>query len=458
LKSSLANVVILAAGKGTRMKSALPKVLHTLAGRPLLAHVLASARALNAERVVVVDGHGSESVRKAFASDDIVFVTQEPQLGTGHAVQQAAPHLLPHGNTLILYGDVPLTSVTTLARVVDTKGLRILTADLPDPTGYGRIVRDNDGRITAIVEHKDANKTQLALLEINSGILCAPTASLKKWLARLTNNNAQREYYLTDIVSMALADGVPVDATQPDSPWEIHGINSRDQLAYLERVHQLESARRLMSDGVMLADPWRFDVRGELTCGQDVSIDVNCVFEGTVRLADNVQVQSHCVLKDVTVGRGTVIAPFSHLDNVQAGENCRIGPYARLRPGTQLANETHVGNFVEIKNASLDERSKANHLAYLGDATIGKDVNIGAGTITCNYDGANKHRTIIEDNAFIGSDSQLVAPVTVGRGATIGAGSTVTKDAPADSLTVSRAKQVSIAGWARPVKNKPGSK
>ncbi len=436
------------------MQSALPKVLHPLAGRPLLAHVLSRAHALSAERIIVVDGHGSEAVRRAFSDQGVAFVTQEPQLGTGHAVQLAIPHLLPGGTTLILYGDVPLTSVSTLARVVDTRGLRILTADLADPSGYGRIVRDAGGRITAIVEHKDATPAQLSLHEINSGILCAPTEDLKKWLARLTNNNAQREYYLTDIVSMALADGVSIDSTQPDFPWEIHGVNDRAQLAYLERVAQLEHAKRLMREGVALTDPWRFDLRGEMQCGRDVSIDVNCVFEGKVTLADEVRIQANCVLKDVSVGRGTVIAPFSHLDSVEVGVNCRIGPYARLRPGTQLGDDTHVGNFVEIKNTSLDVGSKANHLAYLGDATIGKNVNVGAGTITCNYDGANKHRTVIEDGAFIGSDSQLVAPVTVGKNATIGAGSTITKDAPSDALTVSRAKQVSILNWARPSKKK----
>ena len=453
VKSAPLNVVVLAAGKGTRMYSRLPKVLHALGGKPLLAHVLDRARALHADRTIVVYGHGGDAVPAAFADPVLKFVLQEPQLGTGHAVQQALPHLLPGGSTLILYGDVPLTRNETLARLASNPAeLSLLTALLDDPTGYGRIVRDADGAIERIVEEKDASAKEKKIREVNTGMLCAPSARLGEWLASLTNRNAQREYYLTDIVSLAIASRTPVTSVYPAETWEILGVNGKEQLAYLERVYQLECARELMRKGVTLADPWRFDLRGELVCGHDVSIDVNCIFEGKVSLADDAKVGAGCVLKDVEVGAGTVIAPYSHLDRVVVGRHCRIGPYARLRPGTQLADEVHVGNFVEIKATELGHKSKANHLTYLGDSTIGRNVNIGAGTITCNYDGANKHRTVIEDDVFVGSDTQLVAPVTVGRGSTIGAGSTITRDTPPGELTLSRSKQVSVPGWKRPKK------
>jgi bifunctional UDP-N-acetylglucosamine pyrophosphorylase / glucosamine-1-phosphate N-acetyltransferase len=453
VKNTPLNVVILAAGKGTRMLSRLPKVLHPLGGKPLLAHVLERARGLRASRTIVVYGHGGDAIPGAFADESLRFVLQEPQLGTGHAVQQSVPHLLPGGDTLVLYGDVPLTRPETLEKMLTgATDLRLLTAVLDDPVGYGRIVRDRSGSVVRIVEEKDASAQEKAIREINTGIVCAPTAQLVRWLANLRNDNAQKEYYLTDIVAAALAFGTAVVCAQPADNWEILGVNSKEQLAYLERVHQLENAKTLMRNGVTLADPWRFDQRGELGCGRDVFIDVNCVFEGSVRLGDEVKVGAGCVLRNTVIGAGTEIAPYSHLDGADVGAGCRIGPYARLRPGTRLAGDVHVGNFVEIKATEVGERSKANHLSYLGDASIGRDVNIGAGTITCNYDGANKHRTVIEDEAFIGSDSQLVAPVTVGRGATIGAGSTITKDTPAEQLTFSRSKQVSLSGWKRPVK------
>jgi len=446
------NVVILAAGKGTRMCSSLPKVLHPLAGRPLLRHVVDSARALGAERIVVVYGHGGELVPSQFEGQGLVFVLQEPQLGTGHAVQQALP-ALEGEHTLVMYGDVPLTRIDTLARTLQERaGLSLITADLVDPTGYGRIVRDDAGRVVRIVEERDANPAQKAIREINTGILAAPTAKLKAWLGGLRNDNAQGEYYLTDVIARAVTDGVRIHTVQPTDTWEILGVNSKQQLAELERVFQREHASRLLARGVTLSDPSRIDIRGELTCGQDVSIDVNCVFEGKVTLGDRVVIGANCVLKDTRVETGARIQPFCHIDTAHIGPDSRVGPYARLRPGTELAAHTHVGNFVETKNAKLGEGSKANHLSYLGDSTIGRNVNIGAGTITCNYDGANKHHTVIEDDAFIGSDSQLVAPVTVGKGATIGAGSTISRDAPPGELTVSRAKQISVKGWKRPVK------
>lgn len=456
------NIVILAAGLGKRMKSELPKVLHTLAGQPMLSHVLATARALHPDRITVVVGHGAEKLQAYYQSDtDIAYALQRPQLGTGHAVQQVVPHLLETGNTddvtLVLYGDVPLVTTSTLQRLLDTRAeqtgaVGVLTVQLPDATGYGRIVRSADNAISRIVEHKDATPAELAIREVNTGIVAAPTAALKTWLAALRNDNAQGEYYLTDIVAMAVADGVPVVSAQPDHTWETLGVNSRAQQAELERIYQRAQAARLLDAGVTLADPARFDLRGTINCGQDVFIDVGCIFEGKVALADGVHIGPHCVLRNVSIGAGTRIEAFSHLDNAQVGSAARIGPYARLRPGAQLANDTHVGNFVEIKNSTLAEGAKANHLSYIGDATIGARVNIGAGTITCNYDGVNKHRTIIEDDAFIGSDSQLVAPVRVGKGATLGAGTTLTKDAPADQLTVSRARQVTLANWKRPTK------
>ena len=435
------NVVILAAGKGKRMHSDLPKVLHPLAGKPLLAHVIATARQLGAARICVVYGHGGEQVRESLDAPDLVWAIQEPQLGTGHAVLQAMPLLaaVPSAPTLVLYGDVPLTRVATLQALIDAAGddaLGLLTAHLDNPRGYGRIVRV-DGAVTRIVEEKDADDAERAIREINTGIVVAPSAALARWLPTLGNRNAQGEYYLTDIVALAVAEGLPVVTTHPDADWETEGVNSKLQLAQLERVFQQNLAERLMEQGVTLADPSRIDVRGELVCGRDVSIDVNCVFEGRVVLGDGVRIKANCVLEDAVVGAGSI-----------------VGPFARLRPGTELGREVHVGNFVEVKNSSIADQSKANHLAYVGDATIGSRVNVGAGTITCNYDGANKFRTVIEDDVFIGSDTQLVAPVTVGRGATLGAGTTLTRDAPPEQLTVSRARQVSIPGWKRPVKKK----
>jgi bifunctional UDP-N-acetylglucosamine pyrophosphorylase/glucosamine-1-phosphate N-acetyltransferase len=452
------NVVILAAGQGKRMHSRLPKVLHPLAGRPLISHVVGAARALNPARMCVVYGHGGDEVPQAVRADDLTFVKQQPQLGTGHALAQALPQLGSGGLTLVLYGDVPLIGEETLAAMIAGGGdrLSILTAELDEPAGYGRIVRNRRGTITAIVEEKDASATQRAIREVNSGIMALPTARLKEWLSKLSNRNAQGEYYLTDVVPLALADRVAVATVNARASWEILGVNSKEQLAQLERIYQRRQAARLMEAGATLADPMRLDVRGNLVCGADVRIDVNCVFEGEVRLADGVEVGANCVLKDVEVGRGTRIEPFTLVDAAKIGANCRIGPYARIRPGTRLAEDVHVGNFVEVKAAEIGARSKANHLAYIGDSSIGRDVNIGAGTITCNYDGAAKHRTVIEDDVFIGSDTQLVAPVTVRRGATIGAGSTITHDAPAGELTLSRARQETVAGWKRPKKTVKG--
>lgn len=450
------NIVILAAGKGTRMQSDLPKVLHTLAGRPLLEHVLEQARALKPQRIVVIYGHGGDAVPRALASDDLVWALQSPQRGTGHAVMQALPHLIDSVPTLVLYGDVPLTGAETLATLVapaSQGALSILTVNLDDPAGYGRIVRDS-GRVVRIVEHKDADSATRAIREVNTGILAAPTPALRRWLAGLSDNNVQREYYLTDIVAAAVGDGVAVEATQPAHDWETLGVNSRAQLAQLERIYQRTQADLLMEAGVALADPQRIDIRGTLECGRDVFIDVGCVFEGQVRLGAGVTIGPYCVLRNVSIDERAQVLAFSHLDGAQVGADARVGPYARLRPGTELGTGSHVGNFVEMKATRLGAGSKANHLAYVGDAEVGERVNIGAGTITCNYDGVNKHRTIIEDDAFIGSDTQLVAPVRVGKGATLGAGTTLTRDAPADQLTVSRARQTTIAGWKRPTRKK----
>ena len=450
------NVVILAAGMGKRMQSDLPKVLHPLAGKPLLSHVIDTARTLNPSRVCVVYGHGGDMVPSRLAADDLRFVLQAPQLGTGHAVMQAADVLDDAVPTLVLYGDVPLTAAQTLQTLVEKAGkekLAVLTVYLEDPTGYGRIVR-SENRIVRIVEQKDASPTELAIREVNTGILVAPTRALKSWLGKLSNNNAQKEYYLTDVIAMAVQDGIAVESAQPAQVWETLGVNSKVQLAELERIYQRNIANTLLDQGVTLADPNRIDVRGGLSCGRDVSIDIGCVFEGEVVLGDGVSIGANCVIRDAKIDRGVTIKAFSHIDGATIGADAQIGPYARLRPGTALGADVHVGNFVEIKNSQFDAHSKANHLAYVGDATVGARVNIGAGTITCNYDGANKHRTVIEDDAFIGSDTQLVAPVTVGKGATLGAGTTLTKDAPPDSLTVSRAKQISITGWQRAVKTK----
>jgi len=450
------NIVILAAGQGKRMHSHLPKVLHPIAGKALAAHVRDTARDLGQSRICLVVGHGGEVVRSALAAPDVACAVQEPQLGTGHAVMQALPLLDGEGMTLVLYGDVPLIQAATLQRLVQAAGdgLAVLTVDLENPKGYGRIIRDSAGRVQRIVEEKDATPAERLVRETNTGIMALPTARLQDWLSRLSNDNAQGEYYLTDVVALAVADGVPVHTAQPEGEWEVAGVNSKVQLAELERVYQMRLAHGLLEQGVRLADPARLDVRGQLRCGRDVAIDVGCVFEGEVVLEEAVDIGPYCVLKNVTIKAGARIAAFSHLEGAVVGPDAIVGPYARLRPGTELGAEAHVGNFVELKNSILGPGSKANHLAYVGDATVGQRVNIGAGTITCNYDGANKHRTIIEDDAFIGSDSQLVAPVTVGRGATLGAGTTLTKDAPADSLTVSRARQVSLAGWKRPEKVK----
>lgn len=456
------NIVILAAGLGKRMHSTLPKVLHPLAGRPLLSHVLDTAHALVPEKICVVYGHGGEIVPQTIDDKKLIWVKQEPQLGTGHALMQTLPHLDKKGVTLVLYGDVPLTRVETLKKLIAAaaaKYLALLTLELDEPSGYGRIVRSSRvGKITAIVEEKDASKAQRQIREINTGIMAIPNQYLHDWLPKLENKNAQKEYYLTDIVAMAVKDGVRVEAAQPGHAWETLGINSKAQLAALERIYQHESANRLLELGVTLADPSRVDVRGQLACGSDVAIDVNCIFEGSVQLGDNVRVGAHSILKNVKVAAGTLIAPFSLIEDAEIGKNCRIGPYARIRPGTRLASEVHIGNFVEVKNSSIAAGSKANHLSYVGDAIVGKNVNIGAGTITCNYDGANKHQTIIEDDVFIGSDTQLIAPVTVAKGATIGAGSTITKDTPPESLTLSRARQMSIAGWKRPIKKAKSGK
>ena len=448
------NIVILAAGMGKRMQSALPKVLHPLAGKALLSHVIDTARTLSPTSICVIYGHGGDMVPQMLQSNNLAFARQEPQLGTGHAVMQALPQLRDDVPTLILYGDVPLTRSESLRRLLDQAGsdkLSILTVNMADPTGYGRIVRDND-RIVRIVEQKDATEQERAITEVNTGIMVAPTARLRAWLSTLSNDNAQGEYYLTDIVARAVADGVPVVSAQPDAVWETLGVNSKVQLAELERIHQRNLAYRLLEQGVTLADPARIDIRGSLACGRDVSIDVGCVFEGDVTLGDGVTIGANCVLKNVRIGDGVNIKPFCHLEEAAIGAKSVIGPYARLRPGTTLAEDVHIGNFVEVKNSQIAAGSKANHLAYVGDATVGSRVNIGAGTITCNYDGANKLRTVIEDDAFIGSDTQLVAPVTVGRGATLGAGTTLTRDAPAGSLTVSRSRQTSVEGWKRPVK------
>jgi bifunctional UDP-N-acetylglucosamine pyrophosphorylase/glucosamine-1-phosphate N-acetyltransferase len=456
------NVVILAAGMGKRMQSALPKVLHPLAGKPLLQHVIATARSLASAKLCVIYGHGGAAVPAmvaGLAADGqatIATALQEPQLGTGHAVMQALPQLDESQPTLVLYGDVPLTTVASLRALVEAAGsdkLGILTVEQSNPFGLGRIVREN-GHIVRIVEEKDANAEEKAIHEINSGIMVAPTVHLKKWLASLSNKNAQGEYYLTDIVAKAVADGVPVVSAQPSAEWEVAGVNSKVQLAELERRHQLNIAQRLLEQGVTLLDPARIDVRGELICGRDVTIDVGCVFEGRVELADGVTLGPHSVLINASIGAGAHIKPFCHIEEATVGAQSQIGPYARLRPGTTLAEDVHIGNFVEVKNSQVAAHSKANHLAYIGDATVGSRVNIGAGTITCNYDGANKSRTVIEDDVFIGSDSQLIAPVTVGKGATLGAGTTLSKNAPAGKLTISRARQITIENWTRPVKVK----
>ena len=453
------NVVIMAAGKGTRMKSALPKVLHKLGGKSLLQHVLDAASALRATRTVVITGHGAVAVEQAAADSGARFVRQEPQLGTGHAMQTAAPALDDRlATTLVLYGDVPLIRAHTAQQLLEAcAGQRVaLLSFVPeDAAKYGRIVRDDAGLVCAIVEYKDARPGQRAIGEVYSGIMAAPTLMLKRWVAALSNQNAQGEYYLTDVVAMAVADGVPVVAEVVADESEVAGINDAAQLAELERVYQRRQAAALMEAGVRLADPARLDVRGSLVCGQDVEIDVNCIFEGRVRLGDGVRVGANCVVRNATLAAGVVLHPFTHIEGATVGAGALIGPFARLRPGAELGPEVHIGNFVEVKNATLARGAKANHLAYLGDATVGERVNFGAGSITANYDGANKHRTVIGNDVHVGSNCVLVAPVTLGEGATIGAGSTVSRDVPAKQLTVARAKAVSIPGWQRPTKAKP---
>jgi bifunctional UDP-N-acetylglucosamine pyrophosphorylase / glucosamine-1-phosphate N-acetyltransferase len=451
------NIVILAAGQGKRMRSALPKVLQPLAGKPLLQHVVDAARKLNPKRMVVVIGHGAQSVREHFEAQPVEFAVQEQQLGTGHAVAQAMPLLPDASTTLVLYGDVPLIRPDTLRHLLDAAGeteVGLLTVRLPDPSGYGRIVRDARHNVTRIVEHKDANEAELAITEINTGILCAPTVELRQWLAKLKNSNAQGEYYLTDIIAMAVADGIAVNTVHPHDRWEVEGVNDKKQLAELERAHQKAQATALMTQGVTVIDPARIDVRGALTCGTDVQIDVNCIFEGDVHLADGVQIGANCIIKNSKIGAGSVIAPFTHITDSTVGTGVDIGPFARLRPGNVVEDKAHIGNFVELKNTRMGKGAKAGHLAYLGDAQVGENVNYGAGSITANYDGANKHQTVIGAGVHIGSNSVLVAPVTIGENATVGAGSVIGKDAPAGKLTVARAKQVSIEGWVRPVKVK----
>jgi bifunctional UDP-N-acetylglucosamine pyrophosphorylase / glucosamine-1-phosphate N-acetyltransferase len=447
-------IAILAAGKGKRMHSALPKVLHSLAGKPLLAHVLATARAMNARAICVVEGAGDD-VRRRFPDADLTWARQDPPRGTGDALRCALASLPADGVTLVLFGADPMARVATLERVVEHAqrgALSLLTVDLDDPAGYGRIVRSADGTVAAIVEHNEATPEQQAIREINTGVMAAPTSAFARWLAQVRTDNSSGEYFLTDVIAMAVRDGVTVATTTAPDASEGLGVNSRRDLALLERRHQRLQADALLDSGVTLVDPERVDVRGNLVCGRDVTIDVGCVFEGAVTLGDNVIVGPHCVIRDTRVGAGTEIAAFSHVDSAEVGARCRVGPYARIRPGSALADEVHVGNFVEVKASTIGARSKANHLAYVGDTTVGTDVNIGAGTITCNYDGAKKHRTVIEDDVHIGSDTQLVAPVTIGRGATIGAGTTIWKDVPAGTLALNDKRQVSRNGWKRPRK------
>ena len=454
-------VVVLAAGQGKRMRSVLPKVLQPIAGKPMLAHVLDAARALDARRICVVYGHGGEVVRERLDAADLAWARQEPQLGTGHAVQQSLPHLSDGEMALVLYGDVPLIGVPTLRRLVDAAGgarLALLTVSMNDPTGYGRILRDAAGKVSRIVEEKDASAEQRLVREAYSGIMAAPAAALRRWVGQLSNNNAQQEYYLTDVVKMAVEEGLAVEAVCTADAWEVAGVNSPQQLAELERIYQRQHADALMLAGVRMADPARFDVRGQLSCGQDVFIDVNCVFSGTVTLGDGVSIGPNCVIANAVSEAGAQLKAFTHIDGgkegATVGPECQIGPFSRLRPGATLGRDVHIGNFVEVKNSVLADGAKANHLAYLGDATVGEKVNYGAGSITANYDGANKHRTVIGAGAHIGSNCVLVAPVVIGEGATIGGGSTISKNAPPGQLTVARARQTSLDKWARPVKAK----
>ena len=447
-------VVILAAGKGTRMKSSMPKVLHPLAHKPLVQHVIDTARSLDPSQIVVVYGHGGDQVREVVIDADLSWAEQAEQLGTGHAVQQAMPHIKEADRVLVLYGDVPLTSAETLRELLDQagKGMGLLTINLDDPSGYGRIVRDDKGAVERIVEQKDANADELAIQEVNTGIMVFPGEKLSGWLNGLSNNNAQGEYYLTDLLAMAVSDGVSIAVTQPEHQFEADGVNNKLQLAELERAYQRLQADRLMTDGVLLRDPNRFDLRGSLMHGTDCEIDINVIIEGNVTLGNNVKIGANVVLRNVSIGDNTVVVENCIFDDATVGADCTIGPFSRLRPGADLIGGAHIGNFVEIKKSVVGLGSKVNHLTYIGDSQIGAGVNIGAGTITCNYDGANKHTTVIGDNAFIGSNSALVAPVTIGKGATIGAGSVIRKDTPDDKLTLSGGKQVTIENWERPKK------
>lgn len=448
-------VCILAAGQGKRMHSDLPKVLHRIGDKPLVGHVLDTAREISDQQPIIVCGHGAEQLRNEFNNESITWVEQRQQLGTGHAVEQALPYIPNDGMTLILYGDVPLLRVTTLNELTAAArrtGYGLLTVELENPSGYGRIIRDPDGAIVRIVEHKDASPQELTIAEINTGIMAVRNSYLHRWIPALKNNNAQGEYYLTDCVAAAAAEGVEIAGVSAATEAEVTGVNNRLQLASLERQYQHDIARDLMEQGVMLRDPARIDVRGELNCGRDVEIDINALFIGKVILGDRVSVGSNCVIENTVIGNDVKILPNSLIDSARIGNAARIGPFARIRPDTVLGNAVHVGNFVEIKKSQISDGSKINHLSYVGDSEIGRNVNVGAGTITCNYDGAYKHKTIIEDDVFIGSDTQLVAPVTIGRGATVAAGTTVTADVEADNLVISRVKQKSITGWKRPRK------
>lgn len=454
MSNSSLSVVILAAGKGTRMYSDLPKVLHPLAGKPMVQHVIDTALKLGAQNVHLVYGHGGDLLKEKLSDQPLNWVLQAEQLGTGHAMQQAAPHFSDDEDVLMLYGDVPLISGETLQRLLAAKpqgGIGLLTVKLANPTGYGRIVRENDN-VVGIVEHKDATAEQHKINEINTGILVASGRDLKRWLCKLNNNNAQGEYYITDIIALAHQEGHRIEAVHPERLSEVEGVNNRLQLSALEREYQSEQAQKLLLAGVMLLDPARFDLRGELIHGRDISIDTNVIIEGTVKLGDRVRIGTGCVLKDCVIGDDCEISPYTVIENATLATECTVGPFARLRPGADLAEKAHVGNFVEMKKARLGKGSKAGHLSYLGDAEIGDNVNIGAGTITCNYDGANKFKTIIGDDVFVGSDTQLVAPVTIGNGVTIAAGTTVTKNVAEKELVLSRVKQTHIQGWKRPVK------